>query len=100
MHEDGFLKDSMPLQSEVVHQCVMRLPLETIVSRCSDKGVVTRFMRQVEELDAEDSVEAIDICSGATSDSKASTHEKGVKRLSSLSRMTATKQLHFMRIKC
>lgn len=78
----------------------MRLPLETIVSRCSDRAAVTRFMRQVEELDAEDSVEAMDICSGATSNSKASTHEKGVKSPSSLIRMTATKQLHFMRIKC
>lgn len=55
------------MQSEVVHQCVVRLPLETIVHNCSDREAVAKFERLVEELHDGDTVEAMDTYDGVTS---------------------------------
>ena len=55
------------MQSEVVHQCVVRLPLEAIIHNCSDREAVANFERLVEELHVEDSADAMEICDGVTS---------------------------------
>jgi hypothetical protein len=57
----------MSLQSEIVHQCVVMLPLETIVNSCSNRVAVNSFMSLVEELPDGDSGEAMDICGGIMS---------------------------------
>ena len=58
------------LQSEIVHQCVVKLPVETIVRECTNQVAINNFKRLVEELHDEDSAEAMEICSGLTSSLK------------------------------
>ena len=41
---------ALPLQGEIVHQCVVKLPLEAIVRDCSNPVAVDKFKRLVEEL--------------------------------------------------
>lgn len=58
----GVPEKCLSLQSEVAHQCVVRLPLETILRECRDIVATAKFERLVEELYDEDPGEAMGIC--------------------------------------
>ena len=88
---------ALSMQSDVVHQCVVRLPVETIFRECNDKVAINNFKRLVEELPAEDSAEAMEICGGMTSSLKRGFLPGLWGNRSSVSIwMTVTKHLHAM----
>ena len=92
---------ALPLQGEIVHQCVVKLPLETIVRDCSNPVAVDKFKRLVEELADEYPAQDMEICGGRISSLKRSfLPEKWGKRSSLLIVMTATEHLHLMSADC
>jgi len=64
MHEDDSLEVLLSLQSEVVHQCVVKLPLHDIISRSKDELAKKRLVEQVEKLAEDNFAEAMEICEG------------------------------------
>ena len=92
---------ALSLQGEIVHQCVVKLPLETIVRDCSDPVAVKRFKRLVDELADEDPAEDMEICGGMVSSLKQGfLLGKWGKGSSLLIVMTATEHLHLTSADC
>ena len=64
LHEDASLGDLLSLQSEVVHQCVVMLPLHDIMSESRNVLAKKRLVEQVETLAEESFPGAMEICDG------------------------------------
>ena len=64
LHEDGSLEHLLSLQREVVHQCVVMLPLHDIISKSRNELAKKRLVEQVENLAEESFPGAMEICDG------------------------------------